>query len=94
MVEIKKIHKNITIKGRVQGVGFRYSAKKMAQSLGVSGYVRNLSNGDVYIEAEGSEIQLKFLTDWCYSGPSYSYVDSVEIEDAEVKNFEFFDIRH
>jgi two-component system LytT family response regulator len=51
-------HKNIRITGRVQGVGFRYSARSLASSLGIKGFVRNLPNGEVYIEAEGNYLTL------------------------------------
>lgn len=92
MVEIKNVHKNITIKGSVQGVGFRYSAKKMALSLGITGFVKNKSNGDVYIEAEGSEIQIRHLIEWCHQGPSYAHVENIEIEFANVRGFKFFEV--
>ena len=49
------VHKNIVIQGWVQGVGFRYAARKMAFQYGINGFVRNLPDGSVYIEAEGSE---------------------------------------
>jgi acylphosphatase len=94
MTEVKRIHKNIIIIGRVQGVGFRYAAKKMALSLGISGFVQNLSNGNVYLEAEGSEIQLKHMIDWCYSGPSYAFIEEVQISDSEILNYITFDIQH
>jgi len=94
MVEVKKLHKNITIKGKVQGVGFRYSAKKMALSLGIMGFIKNIPNGDVYIEAEGSEIQLRNLIEWCYKGPSYACVEDIHIELADFKDFIFFEIIH
>jgi len=48
-----KKHVNITVKGRVQGVGFRYSAMEAAEELGIKGFVRNMPDGSVYIEAEG-----------------------------------------
>lgn len=94
MATVKNVHKNITIEGKVQGVGFRYTAKTMALSLGVKGFVKNLTNGSVYIEAEGSEVQLKHLIDWCRRGPSYAYVDEVRIENADIKGFDIFEISH
>ena len=94
MAEVKKIHRNITIGGKVQGVGFRYAAKTMALSLGINGIARNLLNGDVYIEAEGSEVQLKHLIDWCHKGPSFAYVENVNIENGELKGFNRFEIVH
>ncbi len=48
MVKIK-----MTVKGMVQGVGFRYYCYRNAVQLGINGYAKNLHNGDVEIEAEG-----------------------------------------
>ncbi|MBN1596962.1 MAG: acylphosphatase [Bacteroidales bacterium] len=94
MPDIKKKHKNIIVKGRVQGVGFRFSARNMAISLGIKGYVRNLYDGNVLIEAEGSEIQLKHFLEWCYKGPGYASVEDIEISDGEFKDYLYFDIKH
>ncbi len=44
----------VVFKGRVQGVGFRWTAQNLAQNLGLSGWVRNLLNGDVDCEVQGS----------------------------------------
>ena len=94
MPEIKKIHRNITIKGHVQGVGFRFTAKNMAISLGIKGFVKNLYNGDVYIEAEGTELQLRHFIEWCYTGPGYAHVEDVIIENSKFADYQFFDIKH
>jgi acylphosphatase len=48
----------VLFSGRVQGVGFRYTARRMAESFRVTGFVRNLMNGDVELVAEGSEQEL------------------------------------
>ena len=94
MPNIRKIHKNITVIGRVQGVGFRFACRNMANSLGIKGFVKNLYDGNVYIEAEGTELQLRHFIDWCYKGPSYANVsDLIESEDT-VKGFKYFDIVH
>lgn len=50
-----KIRKHFVYHGRVQGVGFRYTAKRLAQSLGVTGWVRNEYNGTVIMELQGEE---------------------------------------
>ncbi|MBK8982417.1 MAG: acylphosphatase [Ignavibacteria bacterium] len=71
----------ITVKGFVQGVGFRYFAYKKANEYGLTGYVKNLINGDVEAEAQGnSGIVNDFLSD-LKIGPSGSYVKSVITED-------------
>ena len=92
MPHIREKHIKITVIGNVQGVGFRYSAKKMADSIGIKGIVKNLYNGNVYIEAEGSEVQLRHFIDWCQQGSSYSRVDDVKIEDGELKHYTQFEI--
>jgi len=94
MPEIKRIHSNITIKGHVHGVGFRFAARTMAISLGIKGFVKNIYNDSVYIEAEGTEVQLRHFIEWCYKGPNYAHVEDVIIENGELKRFESFDIRH
>ncbi|HBH48299.1 MAG TPA: acylphosphatase [Bacteroidales bacterium] len=86
-------HKNITVSGMVQGVGFRYACLKMARTTGINGFVKNLPNGKVYIEAEGNESQLKVFIRWCYSGPSHAYVQSVNIVDGETVCYNNFDIK-
>lgn len=87
-------HKAIHVFGRVQGVGFRFAAKKMAQSLGLKGYVKNLADGSVYIEVEGNSEKLIEFIHWCNRGPSYAYIADLKINDGEVKGYNFFDIKY
>lgn len=47
------INYHLTVSGRVQGVGFRWSTYQLAKQLGLTGYVQNLMNGDVYIVVQG-----------------------------------------
>lgn len=69
----------ITISGRVQGVGFRWSVYQLAQQLGVSGFVRNLPTGQVYIEAQGDSATLDRFTDRLAAGPTpYAKVSRVD----------------
>jgi acylphosphatase len=87
-------HLNITISGKVQGVGFRFSARNAANLYGIKGNVKNLINGDVYIEAEGNDEQLNLFITWCYNGVSYAKVENIDIEEDKLKMFKFFDIIH
>lgn len=87
------IHKNIRIFGRVQGVGFRYTTRNAAASYGIKGYVKNLPDGSVYIESEGPEKNVLEFVQWCRKGSDYSFVDHIEVEDSDVKNFNAFEIR-
>ncbi len=87
------VHKNIQIAGRVQGVGFRYSSRNAARIYKIKGYVRNMPDGSVYIEAEGSEPDVDKFTEWCKNGPSHAYVDDIAIEDGELQGYTVFDIK-
>ncbi len=68
----------IKVIGQVQGVNFRYSIWQEARDLGLVGWVKNLSDGSVEIEAEGEELTLKRLIDYSRSGPQEAKVKSVE----------------
>lgn len=67
----------MTIRGRVQGVGFRYASESEAERLGISGWVRNRRNGNVEIVAEGERAALEIFVAWCRSGPPGAEVDDV-----------------
>lgn len=87
------LHKNIRLSGRVQGVGFRYSARSMAGFYGVRGFVRNLPNGDVYLEAEGAPEVLEEFVKWCKQGPPRAKVTFMDVYAGEVVGFEEFLIK-
>lgn len=90
----QKLRKRILIKGRVQGVGFRWNAAMEARMIGITGFVRNLPDGSVFIEAEGTGKQLEKYLNWCHKGPAFSTVDSVETESLPPVNFTEFRIEH
>ena len=71
----------IRVHGRVQGVGFRYSAVQAAVRAGVCGWVRNEWNGTVLIYCEGNTESVDILINWCRKGPSLSHVVSLDIEN-------------
>ena len=87
------LHYKITVKGCVQGVFYRASTKEEALKLGLKGYVRNLPNGDVLIEAEGDKEQLDKLVNWCHTGPPLSEVTEVLTTEGDVIGFSLFEIR-
>lgn len=66
------------VHGDVQGVGFRFFARREASALGLRGYVRNLANGDVEVVAEGGRIRLEQLLAALERGPSAADVEQVE----------------
>lgn len=69
----------LLISGHVQGVFYRVSAKQQADMLAINGWVRNLSNGQVEVFAEGDEDALMKLTAWCRKGPPGAHVDDVTV---------------
>ena len=83
----------IRVKGHVQGVGFRWSAVREAETLGIYGYVKNMSDGTVYIEAEGRREQLDSFAGWCRQGPGIGYVESVDISVYPPEGYLSFEIR-
>ena len=90
-MEDKFLYK-IRVTGHVQGVGFRWSAANEARKLDIKGYVKNLSDGSVYLEVEGSEKQLNIFVEWCKKGPGYGFVGSVKTESASLVNYTDFRI--
>jgi acylphosphatase len=86
---------HLRIKGRVQGVGFRFSTVDEARRLGVTGWVRNTYDDDVELVAEGSRDRLQRLATWCHAGPGGALVTEVEEQWLPyVGEFDAFRIRH
>ncbi|MFA6992458.1 MAG: acylphosphatase [Candidatus Gracilibacteria bacterium] len=69
----------ILVWGHVQGVFYRSSAKKKANTLNISGYAKNLSSGEVEILAQGQRENIEQFIEWCREGPSAANVDRVEV---------------
>jgi acylphosphatase len=72
------------VRGRVQGVGFRWFVDSEARQLGIAGWVRNNIDGSVEVLAMGNEQQLANLRDRLQRGPRAARVDEVEVFPAEV----------
>ena len=68
------------VHGLVQGVAFRHYTRATAARLNLSGFVRNLPNGSVEIEAEGPAGPLRELAEWIHHGPDYARVERVDME--------------
>jgi len=77
------IRAHITVEGRVQGVGFRANTNRMANQLGLKGWVRNLRDGKVEIIAEGEPELVDRLIQWCHRGPTSAYVSKVSVEKTD-----------
>ena len=71
---------HLIVSGRVQGVGFRFSAYDEARDLGLAGWVRNLPGGEVEIVAEGSRENLVVLEAWAHLGPPSAHVTDVRAD--------------
>ncbi len=79
----RRVH--LRIRGLVQGVSFRASARDAAGRLGLKGWVRNLSNGDVESIAEGEDQAVAQYVAWCHQGPAEADVESVAVSDEPFK---------
>ena len=85
----------LRITGRVQGVGFRFSALDEARRLGLRGWVRNTHDGAVELMAEGEQGALRQLVSWCYAGPRGALVTDVhETWLRDQQEFDSFRITH
>jgi acylphosphatase len=82
------------VRGRVQGVGFRYFAERAAAELGLGGYTRNLDDGRVEVYVVGPEEKLRELSGYLWKGPRLSDVRGVEEMEAEVQEFSDFRIEY
>ena len=81
------------IRGRVQGVGYRYFAQHAATALNLSGYAANLDDGRVEVYAAGSRASLDELAGMLHRGPRFSDVRGVEEQEAELHHYGSFHIR-
>ena len=87
-----KKHYKLLISGKVQGVGYRFSCMEAAYKHDIKGYVRNKSDGSVYVEAEGAGEALDRFVEWCRKGPMWARVTDVVVEEGEVKGYDAFQI--
>ncbi|OHB33864.1 MAG: hypothetical protein A2X84_10810 [Desulfuromonadaceae bacterium GWC2_58_13] len=91
---MKRIQAKVRFKGMVQGVGFRYFVCRTALSHGLTGWVRNLLNGEVEAVFEGRESEIRSVLEFCQQGPSGSRVSEMLIDWEEFRGeFENFEIR-
>lgn len=85
---------HVYVSGYVQGVGFRYSAIRYGNRLGVTGWTKNLRDGRVELMIEGDEVFVREMVDWCSQGPRGATVTHVETERLPYSgNYLNFDVR-
>ena len=90
-MEIK--HVKIQVYGRVQGVFFRDTTRKVAKKLNLTGYAKNMVDGSVLIEAEGPLEELNELIEFAKIGPRWAKIDKIDIKYSdEIKNYSNFRI--
>ena len=87
-----RIARRAGVHGHVQGVFFRDSCRRRAESLGVAGWVRN-RDATVEVYAEGLPGAVAALIDWCREGPRGAYVEHVDVSEEEPEGLREFTIR-
>jgi acylphosphatase len=83
----------VLISGRVQGVFFRDTCRRMAERLGVSGWVRNLPDGNVEAVFEGADGEVGRLMEWSRHGPPHAVVEDVRVQSEPPEGISGFQIR-
>jgi len=91
MDDVAAVH--LFVHGRVQGVFYRAKTQKVAESLGLAGWVRNRDDGSVEIHAEGNREKLEELVAWCRRGPALASVSNIDLNWIEAEGLHAFDIR-
>jgi acylphosphatase len=86
------VSRQLLIKGKVQGVFFRASAKKIAEELALRGWVKNTHNGDVEAMVTGNENAVLQFIKWCHKGPREAVVKEVIVTELPVANHSGFSI--
>lgn len=87
---MRRVH--VIVSGAVQGVGYRYTMRIVAREAGVAGWVRNLRDGSVEAEVEGTDAQVDEVLAWMAAGPPGSRVDAARVTDAEATGARGFDV--
>ena len=84
----------ITVKGLVQGIGYRYFIREKAKQTGINGYVKNMSNGNVLIIAEGEESALEDFMQRIKTEHQYAHINDMTVNKAKEEYFNEFKIIH
>ncbi len=93
-IEASRERVRAVVRGRVQGVGYRYAAQERALGLGLAGYVRNRWDGTVEVVAEGARDRLDLFVRWLHRGPRLAQVTEVELTwEPPTGGFDTFEVR-
>jgi acylphosphatase len=87
------VRRRVVVHGRVQGVFFRHSARERANAHGVSGWVRNRSDGAVEAVLEGPPESVGRVVRFFETGPPSAHVEDVEVEEEPIERLKGFEIR-
>lgn len=85
---------SISVKGRVQGVAFRHHTQNQARKYNISGFVKNMPDGSVYIEACGEENHMELFISWCRKGPVMARVTQIHMQEIPMQDFDGFRVRY
>lgn len=89
-----QVKMRILIEGRLQGINFRYHTQQQAQKLGVTGFIRTLSDGRTEIVVQGDENQVTKMLDWCQQEPQSSQIKTILYRyDEQTEQFSDFAVR-
>ena len=88
-----RVARCIHVHGHVQGVFFRDSCRRKAESLGVTGWVENRDTSTVTVWAEGELDAVRALERWCEEGPRGAYVEHVDVSERDPEGFRDFSVR-
>ena len=95
MMESKTVARaRVTVMGRVQGVFFRAETRRIALSLRLTGWVRNVEDGTVEADFEGERERIEKAIEWCGHGPGGSLVAALDVRWEEPVGQEGFTIRY
>jgi acylphosphatase len=89
----QKLARLYRVRGRVQGVGFRYFVEHSANALGLRGWVRNLDDGSVEVYASGTAAQLSDLAGLLWKGPRWAEVREVDEAEAALEHHSGFSVK-
>jgi len=87
---MKRVH--VIVRGGVQGVGYRWTARLTAGEVGVSGWIRNRADGSVEAEVEGDPARVDEMLAWMAEGPPGASVDGAEVTELPPAGGSTFDV--